>query len=102
MDKNEWKVGEAKQQFSEVLRRSEAEPQLIYRRNKLVAAVVAMDETKTAAVAAPLTIAERFEELREILRSENYEMPPTPRRTWRRNEFVRTLNAVADGHERSK
>jgi antitoxin (DNA-binding transcriptional repressor) of toxin-antitoxin stability system len=42
MDKNGWKVGEAKQQFSEVLRRSEAEPQLIYRRHRLVAAVVAV------------------------------------------------------------
>jgi len=102
MDKNEWNVGEAKQQFSEVLRRSETEPQLIYRRDRLIAAVVAMDETKAAGIATPLTVGQRFEELREILRSENYQMPPIPKRRNRRNDFVRTLNEVAGRHKRSK
>ena len=32
-----WLTGEAKQQFSEVVRRSAEEPQMIYRRGRLVA-----------------------------------------------------------------
>jgi antitoxin (DNA-binding transcriptional repressor) of toxin-antitoxin stability system len=101
MDKNEWKVGEAKQQFSEVLRRSERVPQLIYRRNRLIAAVVAIDETSVATVARRVTIGDRFEEARELLRRENYHLPQTRRRS-RGNNFVRTLDAVADGHKRPK
>jgi hypothetical protein len=99
MDKNGWNVGEAKQQFSKVLRRSERVPQLIYRRNRLIAAVVSM-EAKAAAAARPATIGERFEEARAILRGENYRLPQTRRRS-RANPFMRTLNAVADRHKRS-
>lgn len=100
MDKNGWNVGEAKQQFSKVLRRSERAPQLIYRRNRLIAAVVSMDEAKAAAVASPPTIGERFEEARALLRGENYHLPQIRRRS-RANSFVRTLSAVADRHKRS-
>jgi prevent-host-death family protein len=39
-----WLTGDAKQQFSEVLRRSEEEPQEIYRREQLVAAVISAAE----------------------------------------------------------
>jgi prevent-host-death family protein len=39
-----WLTGDAKQQFSEVLRRSEQEPQEIYRREELVAAVISASE----------------------------------------------------------
>ena len=38
-----WMTGEAKQQFSAVLRQSEAEPQRIYRRDRLVAAVISAE-----------------------------------------------------------
>jgi antitoxin (DNA-binding transcriptional repressor) of toxin-antitoxin stability system len=101
MDKNGWNVGEAKQQFSEVLRRSATEPQLIYRRDQLIAAVVAMDEKSVAAVSKRPTIADRFEEARELFRQENYQLPQTRRRS-RPNSFVRALNEVARRHERSK
>jgi len=101
MDKNGWKVGEAKQQFSEVLRRSESAPQLIYRRNHLIAAVVAMDEATAATASERVMLGDRFKEARELLRRENYRLPQTRRRS-RRNAFVRTLDAVADGHKRSQ
>ena len=39
-----WLTGDAKQQFSEVLRRSEDEPQEIYRRDRLVAAVISAED----------------------------------------------------------
>jgi len=101
MDKNGWNVGEAKQQFSEVLRRSESEPQLIYRRNKLIAAVVPMDETKATAITTKVMIGDRFAEARELFRRENYRLPAAPRRS-RRNTFVRTLDGMAGGHKRSE
>ena len=101
MDKNEWNVGAAKQQFSEVLRRSAHQPQLIYRRSRLVAAVIAMDENKLAVEAKRVTIADRFEEARELFLEQGYRLPQ-PRRASRRNDFVRTLDAVAGGHKRSQ
>lgn len=101
MDKNGWRVGEAKQQFSEVLRRSETEPQLIYRRHRLVAAVVAVDDTNVATVSRRLTIADRIKEAGDLFRRENYELPMTPRKD-RPNAFVRMLNATSGRHERSK
>lgn len=101
MDKNGWNVGEAKQQFSELLRRTEREPQLIYRRNRLIAAVVATDETNAHAIGERITIGDRFEEARELLRRENYRLPRARRRS-RANVFVRALDAVADGHKRSQ
>ncbi|WP_296899130.1 type II toxin-antitoxin system prevent-host-death family antitoxin, partial [Thiohalocapsa sp.] len=35
-----WKIADAKQRFSELVRQAVAEPQLIYNRNRLVAAVI--------------------------------------------------------------
>jgi antitoxin (DNA-binding transcriptional repressor) of toxin-antitoxin stability system len=101
MDKNGWNVGQAKQQFSEVLRRSESEPQLIYRRNRLVAAVVAMDESKVAAVRQKKTIGDWFEEARALFREEKYQLPRT-RRTSRPNDVVRVLDDISGRHERSE
>lgn len=99
MDKNEWNVGEAKQRFSEVLRRSENVPQLIYRRNRLIAAVVAVDEASAATAERRVMIGDRFEEARELFRQEGYRLPQTRRRS-RGNNFVRTLGALADRHKR--
>jgi antitoxin (DNA-binding transcriptional repressor) of toxin-antitoxin stability system len=81
MAKNEWKVGEARRQFSEVLRQSESEPQLIYRRDRLIAAIVAVDETTTAPVVQRVTIADRFQEARELFRRERYRLPVVRRRS---------------------
>jgi len=100
MDKNEWSVGEAKQQFSEVLRRSETQPQLIYRRNRLIAAVVRVDESSEIPGSSQ-TIADRFAEARELFESEQYRLPQVRRRS-RRNTFVRTLDAVAGRHKRTQ
>lgn len=101
MDKNEWRVGEAKQQFAELLRRSEREPQLIFRRNRLIAAVVGVEDANSIPGAQRRSIADRFSEARELLRREQYKLPTVSRRS-RRNDFVRTLDAVAGRHERSK
>jgi antitoxin (DNA-binding transcriptional repressor) of toxin-antitoxin stability system len=101
MDKNGWNVGEAKQQFSELLRRSERRPQLIYRRNRLVAAVVAIDDEKASALAEPVTLADRFAEIREVFRREKAQLRVPVRRD-RKNDFVSVLDELVDGHKRSK
>ncbi len=90
MDKNGWNVGEAKQQFSEVLRRSARRPQLIYRRNRLIAAVVAMDETGATTLNEQATLADQFDEIREIFRQEKTQLR-VPRRRDRKNDFVSVL-----------
>jgi antitoxin (DNA-binding transcriptional repressor) of toxin-antitoxin stability system len=100
-DKNTWKVGEAKQHFSEVLRRSAVEPQLIYRRNRLIAKVVAVEEPTKEEAANRVTIADRFAELREIFRQENFRLRTTRRRD-RPNDFVKALDEVSRRHKRSK
>ena len=101
MDKNEWRVGKAKQQFAELLRRSETEPQLIFRRNRLIAAVVGVEDANAIPGAPRRSIGDRFSEVRELLRRERYRLP-TIRRRSRGNDFVRTLDAVARRHERSE
>ncbi|MEW6363280.1 MAG: type II toxin-antitoxin system Phd/YefM family antitoxin [Acidobacteriota bacterium] len=94
-----WKVGEAKQRFSDLLRQAAAEPQLIYNRDRLVAVVVeggtfeqfrAWDEqTKRR------TLAAAFEELRQIESEEDYTLK-TPKRRNRRSA------SAAFGHELSR
>ena len=44
MSKSEWKIGEAKQRFSEVVRRSAEEPQLIFNWVELSAALVSAED----------------------------------------------------------
>ena len=71
-----WRIGEAKQRFSEVVRRAGTEPQKIYNRDRLVAAVVSPDTLKTIQQlhrAQPAqTLAETFSEFREICAEESY------------------------------
>lgn len=73
-----WKVAEAKQRFAEVIRRSASEPQEIYRRDRLVAAVV-----NPGAVArlhqleheqSARSLLELLAEAREICADEEYEL----------------------------
>jgi prevent-host-death family protein len=80
----EWKVGEAKQRFSEVLRRAREEPQRIYNRERLVAAV--LDATLFESFEewqkrrARRTLEDDFSELREICQEEGYELELEVRR----------------------
>lgn len=73
-----WKIGEAKQRFSEIVRRSGEQPQRIYNRDRLVAAVVSPElleeferERKRRATK---TLADTFSEIREICDDEGYEL----------------------------
>jgi prevent-host-death family protein len=91
MNTNRWTVSEARRRFSEVLRRSRSEPQLIYRRGRLIAAVVATGKTKAAGITSKVTIGDRFEEARALFREENYRLPQLRRRS-RSNDFVHALD----------
>ena len=79
-----WRIGEAKQRFSEVVRRSGTEPQKIYNRDRLVAAVVSPDTLKTIQRVhreqPTRTLAEAFSELREICAEESYALEIGERR----------------------
>lgn len=103
MDKNGWSVGEAKQQFSEVLRRSEEEPQLIYRRNRLVAAVVRVDDAEQipGEAAKASSVGEFVRANRDRIRGLGFVLPRTNRRP-RRNDFLKALDELADRHKRSE
>lgn len=86
-----WKIAEAKQRFSEVVKAAEEEPQLIFNRDRLVAAVVEPDafqeflnwrqETERR------SIADAFDEARRIFTEEGYELE-IPSSEDRPNPFV--------------
>jgi len=79
-----WLTADAKQQFSELLRRSAEEPQLIYRRDRLVAAVISPDDfaelEQARALRAGRTLGQRFDEVREICARYDYELDTGERR----------------------
>ncbi|MEK6814064.1 MAG: type II toxin-antitoxin system prevent-host-death family antitoxin [Nitrospirota bacterium] len=92
-----WKVSDAKQKFSDLVRRASREPQLVYNRERLVAAVVSGHEFEVfhswKETQTRRSIGEAFEELRRIENEEKYilEIPP---REDRPNPFANSLNAV--------
>lgn len=79
-----WLTGEAKQQFSEVLRQSESEPQEIYRRDRLIAAVISAESfeqfRRWQASRQGRTLADAAEEIRELCARYEYELDVGERR----------------------
>lgn len=90
-----WKVSEAKQRFSEVVKWAASEPQLIFNRDRLVAAVVdgetlqAFEDWQRRRRHASL--AERFGELRAIAAEEGFAIA-VPERRDRANAFAETVD----------
>lgn len=85
-----WGIAEAKQRFSEVVRAAQEEPQMIYNRDRLVAAVVGGEvlpgflswhETRSER-----SLADAFTELRRLAAEEDFELVVPPRRD-RANPF---------------
>src|SRR6185369_1743483 len=73
-----WNIAEAKQKFSEIVRAAEGEPQWIYNREKLVAAVVPPETLQEflawkAREQRP-TMAQVLAEVLEICHEENYDL----------------------------
>jgi antitoxin (DNA-binding transcriptional repressor) of toxin-antitoxin stability system len=86
-----WKIAEAKQRFSEVVKAAEGEPQFIFNRDRLVAAVVEPEVFQEFLVwqreGERRTLADSFAELRKICAEENYTLE-IPAREDRPNIFV--------------
>lgn len=78
MDTTSWRVGAAKQQFSEVVRRSRTEPQKIYNRDQLVAAVVSPEVLGEAEnrqhKQLDRSLADIFTEFRALCADEDWEL----------------------------
>jgi PHD/YefM family antitoxin component YafN of YafNO toxin-antitoxin module len=81
---NHWKIGEAKQRLSEVIRLAQRRPQRILHRERLVAAIISADELEAFQRwrdrQPPPTLEQSLSELREICARECYELALEPRR----------------------
>lgn len=79
-----WRVGEAKQRLSEVLRRSGEEPQRIFSRDRFVAAVVSAalfeEFERWREEHRGRSLDQRFDEVREICAEEGYGLESDERR----------------------
>jgi prevent-host-death family protein len=93
-----WNIGQAKQRFSEVVRRAATEPQLICNRNRVVAAVIdAESADRLRALRArdsERSIAEAFDEFRQLVKRQRYRLKTPPRRN-RRDAFADALDDVS-------
>ncbi len=95
----DWNVAQAKQHLSEVIREAAHTPQLIYNRNRPVAAVIAAEELanyetwkKTQTETVQKTIAEEFAELRRLAAGHPDPIPEPDRlAAMRPNAFVEML-----------
>lgn len=90
-----WNVAQAKQKLSEVLRAAAEEPQRIYNRQRLVAAVVDGETFEEfhrwQQLREQRSIGERFAELRRICAEEGGWELPSPDREDRPNAFAEAL-----------
>lgn len=91
----EWRIGEAKQKFSEVVRAAEDEPQRIYNRERLVAAVVAPNDFEEFLAWREKrrkgSLADSIRELSRISAEEGFTFD-LPRREGRPNPFTEDLD----------
>ncbi len=92
-----WRVAEAKQKLSAVLRAAEEEPQRIYNRDRLVAAVVAADEFEEFIAwreeQARASLGDAFRELRRLCAEESYTLELPPRQD-RPNAFLDPVDDI--------
>jgi len=93
----DWKIAEAKQKFSELVKAAGDEPQWIYNRDKLVAAMVPAETLQEFLSwrhqKEARTLGEAFEELRRICAEEDYTLEIPPRQE-RPNPFVEALDEL--------
>lgn len=94
----DWKIAEAKHRFSELVKAAEDEPQWIYNRDKLVAALVPGRDFKEfldwRRQREERTLGAAFEELRRICQEEDYSLDIPPRKE-RPNPFPDALDELS-------
>ena len=73
-----WTIARARERFSQLLREAASEPQPIYNRERLVAAVIGAESLEeylgVLSRRKEPTLAESFEDLRAVLGEESYEL----------------------------
>jgi len=93
-----WNIADAKQKFSELIRAAEDEPQWIYNRDKLVAAVIPaatlQDFLAWRNAAERPSLGAAFAELRRICEEEDYKFELPPRQE-RPNPFPDALDELS-------
>ena len=93
-----WRVAEAKQKFSEVLRAAAKAPQPIFNRGRLVAVVVNAETFQAFQTwyeqQSKTTLADAFATLRCLCAAEGYTFATSPRAD-RDNAFAETLRDVS-------
>lgn len=93
-----WNVADAKQKFSELIRAAEEEPQWIYNRDKLVAAVIPAATLQEflawRSERERPSLGEAFAELRRICEEEEYTFENLPRQE-RPNPFPDALDELS-------
>lgn len=93
-----WKVAEAKEKFSEMLRQASRVPQLIFSRDRLVAVVLAPEAYEKLESwqrsQEKVNLGEAFGELRRLCSEESY-IIEVPSRTNRDNVFAEALDDVS-------
>lgn len=89
-----WSIAQAKQRFSELIRKAPQEPQLIYNRSRLATAVVSAEEfsrfEQWRTAQKQRSLAEECDELRTLLAEEDYCLP-APVRENRANVFAERI-----------
>lgn len=88
-----WKLAQAKQQLSKVVRLAQREPQILQNRDEPVAAVVSAEEFERFREwqrRSGKTLASVFEELRQIAQDESWELEVLPRAN-RSNPLLESL-----------
>ena len=77
--KGPWTISTARQQLPALVASAAKEPQAIYRRNRLVAAVLSPEALEELNTARKATVGSAFARLREICREEDFTFVPAPR-----------------------
>ncbi len=92
-----WNIAQAKQSFSDVVKKATEEPQVIFNRDRAVAVVISSEEFAAFeqwrnAQAKPRTLADEFAEMRQLMLAEGYEDGlELPLRKDRDNAFAEML-----------
>ena len=92
-----WSVAKAREQFSDLLRKAAIEPQEIYNRDRLVAAVLGPDSFRELSEfmekRTRKTLGESFADLRKVMAEEGYRLEIPPRKN-RKNDFPKLLDEL--------
>ncbi len=91
----DWRIAQAKQRFSEMINAATKEPQLIYNRERLVAAVIEAEMFQEFLAwrdrQEKTSLADAFRELHQLMAEEDYTLE-IPSRKDRPNPFADILN----------